>query len=267
MKPQKLRRILAGGLGLLLVVLLLFQWNGTAGNPISALIATRNITAYVKETYPGANFSVENAHYNFKTGGYSCFVTSPISEDTAFSIDYGGGKIWDRYESEVGNRFSTYRRLDGELDGLVEKIVQEQFPHKVNLVIGTLEAGEDMSNDLTLDMPFDRYHLPLPVEVTLWVDTEDISYDQAARLLLELDGIFQREKLAVARYSIRLSDVVEYDKNGNPVYDHQREEVNIYDFPAARLAAENLPQVLEEHRIQWEKEADAWKEESPENRE
>ena len=57
MKPQKLRRILAGGLGLLLVVLLLFLWNGTAGNPISALIATRNITAYVKETYPGANFS------------------------------------------------------------------------------------------------------------------------------------------------------------------------------------------------------------------
>ena len=90
MKPQKLRRILAGGLGLLLVVLLLFLWNGTAGNPISALIATRNITAYVKETYPGANFSVENAHYNFKTGGYSCFVTSPISEDTAFSIDYAG---------------------------------------------------------------------------------------------------------------------------------------------------------------------------------
>ena len=38
-------------------------------------------------------------------------------------------------------------------------------------------------------------------------------------------------------------------------------------FPAARLAAENLPQVLEEHRIQWEKEADAWKEESPVNRE
>ena len=30
MKPQKLRRILAGGLGLLLVVLLLFLWNGTA---------------------------------------------------------------------------------------------------------------------------------------------------------------------------------------------------------------------------------------------
>ncbi len=267
MKPQKRRRILAGGMGLLLVALLLFLWNGTAGNPISAQIATKKVTAYVKETYPNAGFAVAKAHYNFKTGGYSCFVTSPTSEDTAFSVEYHRGKIRDDYEYEVANCFSTYRRLDRELDSLVEKIVGEQFPHKVNLLLGSMRGEEDMSRTLTLDMPFDRYNLPLPVEVTLWVDTEDISYSQAARLLLELDSIFQREKLTVDRYTIRLSDVVEYDENGNPVYDHQREEIHIIEFPAGRLAEKNLPQVLEEHQVQWEKEADSWKKNLPEKRE
>lgn len=119
------------------------EWHG--GEPHFRVDRHPKHHSLCKGDLPWREFSVENAHYNFKTGGYSCFVTSPISEDTAFSIDYGGGKIWDRYESEVGNRFSTYRRLDGELDGLVEKIVQEQFPHKVNLIHGTLEAGDDVS--------------------------------------------------------------------------------------------------------------------------
>lgn len=263
MKQQKMWKVLAGALGFSLIALLLLLWNGTAGNPISAWIATQKIEAYVQETYPGQGLSVRSAHYNFKIGGYSCLITSPTSQDTTFSIHYGGGTIRDEYEWEVGNRFSTYRRLDRELDQLVEDIIAKKFPHKVNLVTGTLKSGEDMSGDLTLDMPFDRYHLPLPVEVVVWVDTEDVSYEEAARLLLELDGVFQGEQLPVERYSLRLSDVAEYDENGNPVYDHQREEVNISDFPAARLVEENLPRVLEDHQRQWEREADALKSQEP----
>ena len=76
-------------------------------------------------------------------------------------------------------------------------------------------------------------------------------------LLLELDGIFHREKLAVARYSIRLSEwwwnmikmairSYDYRAGGSPTF--------MTSQPPA-FVAENLPQVLEGTRIQWEKEA------------
>lgn len=249
---RKLIRILAGACAFLLIVLLVWITNSLVGNPLSAHLATGRIRSYVAQTYPGDSFTVEKAKYNFKFQEYFCIVSSPTSADTVFSVSLRKNRIEDNYESEVQNRFTTFRRLSDLLDQQVEDVVKRDFPYEIDMVIGSF-AGDgdsaDLHRRLTLDMPLDPRNPPLPVEVTVYTYAEERSYKVLAQRLRELHAILEKSPIEVSFYSLNL--VPPRDPDGSSTL---RWESALYltRFPAEKISSPDLPELIQEHQQEWE---------------
>lgn len=86
------------------------------GNPISKNLVQKTALKHLKTVYPSTGFVLEEVGYSFKDGGYYALVTSPSSEDSAFTLtfDHWGKLRWDNYEDRVVHRENTAHRVDME---------------------------------------------------------------------------------------------------------------------------------------------------------
>lgn len=253
MTKKKLLKLLAGLAGLGLIVLLLTMAFAFVGNPVTAAIATWQIRSYVDETYPQLQLEVPWATYNFKFGEYMTYLESPTSPDTAFTVSWKRGAIYDRYETEVTGRFNTYRRLQQELDAQIEALLARDYPYETTLVLADFQDEGDLST-LTLDMELDIHQPPLPIRLTLWIVEEEPSYERLAQCLTELDQLMQARNIPVLSYSVNLEKPRMED--GTP----QDGTIYLSDYPADQIGAENLPQVLEAYQKERSKEMEKEKE-------
>lgn len=241
---------------LIILILVLNIINSLIGNPISASIANKKIHTYVSSTYPGQNLVISKPKYNFKFDDYYSTVQSPTSEDTKFMITISKGEVVeDNYQYEVTNKSTTFDRLETSLDKAVEAIIEKDFPYETRLVLATMKTGEeDTGKLLTLDMPFDLHNLPLPVSIIVWTSTEKPSYDIAAKRLLELKALMEKNEIKVAYYSMDV-EYPYHEENGQLMPDNFN-NIAVNDFPADQLLeSSNLAQILEEHEKTWEAEA------------
>ncbi len=230
------------------------------GNPISASIATKKISAYVEETYPEENFTIPKARYNFKDGSYGSFVQSQSSEDTKFGVSVREGNIEDSYVYEVANKFTTYRRLEDALDDAVEVMVAKGFPYETRLVSASMKESEkDAAQVLTLDMPFDLHNIPLPIELTVWTSSEIINYDIIAQRMLELKALMEQQDIAIDRYSLTLEHL--YHEENGELIPEIFDSMGVHEFPAEQLVdSPDLPRILEEYEKDRELEGNKEKE-------
>lgn len=250
------------GAKILVAVLLVFGvgilWiaNSFWGNPISAAIATSKIEEYVKINYPDFNAQIEPVFYNFKNGGsYHALVRATDSADTVFRVMwYNGSRMDDNYQSEVANLMTTLRRLDDDLDARVERIIDEQFPHETRLVGCSLVEiqGQLAQECLVRDMPLDMENPPLPIGLVVWSSVDHPNYTVLAERMLELRDIMDYNGIPVAYYSVSVE--YPYVMENESLRPTQWDNITVYDFPAHRLDESNLPVVLEEYFIEWEKE-------------
>lgn len=252
-------KIAAAGLLLGVAGFALWFYVSFAGDPISGMIAEREIRAYVAQTYPGMTLTVDDARYSFKTAAYSCYVHSPDSEDTAFYVTWKGGEIGnDSYAWDVKGGLNTFARIDRVVDEAVEAIVAREFSHPADLVIATLQDGPDGFSSLTLDMQVDIHDPPLPIHVTIWIQPEDDpAYDTMAERLLELRALMDAHGIPVAAYSMMLD--AKRDEDGGKADPAQ--DVAVFDFPADEVIDDGtLAERLEQHHRAWEEEHDGVKE-------
>lgn len=280
-KKSMFLRILAAAVGLLIIIFLLTMLNGTVGNPISAYIATSKIRAYVEETYSEDNLIVNKATYNFKDSSYGCFVHSPTSEDTVFRVSVRKGRIEDDYPYEVGNKFTTLRRLEDALDKEVEEVIKAGFPYPIRLIGGKLQddiliddsstgasateaSDTDIAPGLTLDMPYHIQELPGTIEVIVWTSTEKPSYEIMAQRMLELKKLMQKHDIPADCYSMSL-EYPYHDENGELMPDIF-DSLSVNEFPSEQLIDRpDLPQILEKYALEREMEGNKVKEEEMKN--
>lgn len=223
--------------------------NGIYGNPVSAWRATVRIRRYVADVYPESDLEVSRAQYNFKISAYASRVSSPLSEDTRFSVSWNGERMTDSYESDVAGRMTTYRRLCDELDRLAEAALSADFPYEITLALADLTREEDLSSALTPDMVLDPAHPPLGAALTVWTVSETLSYEVMAARLTELRRVMEDHGISVAAYTLRLEAPVSGEEkpgSGGLLY--------LMDFPAEAMDAPDLAEALEAHQRQWEQE-------------
>lgn len=256
-----MKKILTGTKILIVVLLFLgvgILWivNSFWGNPISAAIATTKIEEYVRINYPDLNAQIEPVSYSFKNGGsYHGLVRATDSVDTVFRVKwYKDGSMDDDYRYEVANLMTTLRRLDYDLDSTVEEIITEQFPHETRLVgCRHMEMPGQLAEDcLVRDMSFDILNPPLPIGLVVWCSADHPDYTVLAERMLELRDIMEYHRIPVAYYSVSVE--FPYVMEEGKLRPIQWDDVAVHDFPAHRLNESNLPVVLEEYFIEWEKE-------------
>lgn len=238
-------------LGFILVIV-----NAFVGNPISAAIATSKIKSYVKETYPQLDLQIPKTSYNFKDGSYYSRVFSKTSEDTNFIIRYHHNRISDEFEYEVANHFTTYRRLTTEFDIAVTQLLEKEFPYETSMVIADFfsKDDEEMKKSLTLDMPFDITDPPLSASLSVYVYSDDLSYENTSVKLLELHSLMKKHNIPIDYYSLILEEKTEDGSfPGKSLY--------LFDFPSSEIYSKDLEERIKLHQQVKDKEGEKIKNE------
>ncbi len=205
-KKRRVLKIAAGFIAILLIGAILFITNAFVGNPISAMLANKEIERYAKQHYSYLDLEFEKVGYNFKDGTYMVRAKSKRSIDTHFLIAYRQGEVvWDEYESVV-NMFNTLERLSDEYSALVKRIIKKQLGYEnQSYVMYSGEEYEQPNDVLELDMAFDQT-LPLNAEVTLRLNVEERSMEGLANLLTDAHRALAKENCTFSQYHIFADD-------------------------------------------------------------
>lgn len=243
---RKLLKILAGALGIGLIILLLIFVNSFVGNPISKALAKNAAESYIDTKYNELGLEIEKCVYNFKFPSYSVFVQSSTSEDTAFSINVDGlgNVLGDDYEFEVANNFSTFRRLEDELREIAKEVIGNELDYDFENIFLHFEKEADFMK-LERDMKLDIHNPPLPLMADVTVYNHDVSYVKISEVAKALNTTFINENIPVDEYSIRIIPLSDKPQNEDQS-PSWRNALSVSDFPANRLQEENLPSVMEQ---------------------
>ncbi len=232
---KKIAKIVAVLIAFVLICGLLFVANAFIGNPISKMIATNSAKKYLKETYEGTDYYIDEVNYSFKTGGYYAYIKSPSSIDTYFSVSLStSGKIkYDGYHN-VLDGFNTWQRIDEEYRKKSEEIL-ESLPYESNIHFGTIESGDKENSkldfgldmkELELDKVYDINDMGSQYgKIVYYVDTDKVNADMFLEVLAEIKKRFDNENLSF--YAIDL--VLSY-RGSEDVKDFERESIRIEDF-------------------------------------
>jgi hypothetical protein len=196
------------------------------------------------------DLEVTGAKYNLKYGDYHSWAQSKTSTDTRFSVSWSNGKVTDSYEYDVKNHYMTYQRLCQELAKEIEDIISREFPYETSIVIGEfMDDGTDFSR-LIMDQPLDSKYPPYPVELTVYILTSEVSYENLSARLLELSDIMGKHEIPVSMYSVVLQEPLPEGEKAAP----GGQDLYLYDFPADKLKEPDLLAAIKEHQAEYEDE-------------
>lgn len=222
------------------------------GNPISAAIATSKIRTYVDETYPNMELEVPKVKYNFKFEEYTSHIQSKTSSDTRFMVSWSNGKIYNSYDGDVVQRYSTYGRLQQEFSDKMKEIIKKEFLYETSMVFADMGKEDGDISSLTLDMALDITNPPIPTELSIYILTDDISYEFLSARLLEIYDIMGKYKVPIEVFSVVLEEPMEEGEKADP----DGERIYLYDFPASEVLSDNLMERIKEHQTRWEAEGE-----------
>lgn len=180
------------------------------GSIIHKAVLTGRVRNYVSQTY-GEGFSVDHAGYNFKTNDYICHVKSDTSLDTRFSVyESKDGKLSDSYEFDVLQKENTIWRLNREMDELVVRDFLPIYPGNCVNYMCFFEkksldgATSKVRERFVTDMPLDMHQPPLPLELTLWVECDEPSWETLAESLRDAKIAADSLEWEISLYSVTL---------------------------------------------------------------
>lgn len=211
---KKVLKIIALIVAIALIIGVASMANALNGNPISKMLARRAANGYLEENYPNTDYYIEDLGFSFKFTGYYAHVRSVSSMDTQFSleIDMYGHVFWDTYESVTGG-FVTARRIDQEYRTLCKQVFESAaFPYMSDIASGSLEIypQQDVDDpaiieipdyyivqeDLSLDHIYDPRELGAQAgRLVVYVDSDTITYEEAARILLDIRALFDNANI------------------------------------------------------------------------
>ena len=238
----RILKIVAGIAALSIVALLLMVYAAFHGDPISALLATRDIRAYAALTYSGMPLAVQSARYNFKFGSYMALADLPGSEDTHFAITWEHGEIvYDSYETDVLGGFNTFARVTRAMEEEMERLASTEYPHRIELLIVSMGENKEDFSMLELDMAPNLYDPPMPLSLTIWLEEEPgYTYRTAADRLIELKALTDKRGIPVEMFSLSIRELSAEGEKPNYesmlyAYDISSEMIKDEDALAERI--------------------------------
>lgn len=214
---MKIKKIIAFGVGALLISFLLYLYVGFQGNPISKLVINSRVSGYLEKEFPKNDFQLEGAQYNFKDGSYSVKVQSKSSIDTHFYVNYNwlGEVKGDTYEAEVTSHWNTYQRLEQEYRELVDKSwLNKEFHLTENdILFGTLQDisevekksdGTNLYSPYGLNIPELKLDYPYHIQdigkkagtIVIYIPDQDVSIKRAAELMLQIKTYLDQKNVS-----------------------------------------------------------------------
>lgn len=250
---KKSVKVLAGTIAFLLIFIIMWFANSVLGNPVSKMIATKNVKEYINEKYSDLDIEVGEVFYNFKDGNYHVEVTSHTSKDTHFSISVTPfGKIrYDYYENNVLDKYNTYYRLNDEYGNEVDKLInKEEFLYKDDIHFGEImdkevsrhENYNDISygvdlKELELDKDYDLYKLGKEAgHIVFYAKDDEVSIKKASEILLYIKNMFDENNISF--YAIDLTLDKTEDKGVEASLEE--ESINIVQFLYEDIYEKNL---------------------------
>lgn len=246
-KGKKIMKVLSGLGGLVIILGLGSLTNAFIGNPISAYLAHNGAEKYIEENYEALDLELGKASYNFKFDIYMVRATSKTSPDTYFSIDVDsfGHVESDNYKGSVLSGSNTYRRLNEGFEDFVEPYIEKNMPYEFDMIIAQLDDRESsIIKQLKRDVTYDVTEIPMKSLITVYLYSDDLSWENVAKVTLELDALMEKANLEVAEYTVVLEPLVEEtEKKG--------ESFGIYDFPKEKLKSPDLAKEMEAFFNTW----------------
>lgn len=243
---RKWLKILAGVVGIGIILALAVFANGLVGNPVSAAVARRSARRLLAEEHAGEDYVIQDAGYNFKTGGYWVHISSPSSPDGTFSVytDGLGRYQLDTWEYDVLRHGNTARRLEAAYRAAGDAVFNAPtFPFKTDVEFTELMFGDRGETpyaipleELEQDKEYDVAALGARAgRLVIYFMDEDVSPERLAALLPEV-----KLRLDAAGVPFRTVDSVlrrPKPEDGSP---WSEEQINILNFPAEDIDAPDL---------------------------
>lgn len=256
---MKIKRTISYLLIFVSIIILFLIVNSFVGNPVSKILAERSVEEYVKENYKDMNLELEPPHYNSKFGTYNVTVKSTDSEDSIFTVDTDkfGNIKFDDYEYEVANNFTTFRRLSSEINKKADEIIEGNMDY--DFESASFEFIEDDNSNeslekLKLDMEIDIYNPPMPLEASVCIFTDDVTWEKISKVALHLKKVIEDKGIPVERYSVSIIPTNDKPEDGSSGASWAN-SLSVDQFPAEMMDEDNLSQVME----QFEKHKEAMK--------
>lgn len=209
-------RITAAVIAFAMIGWLLWGANDLLGNPISYYLVKTNAEKYVAENYADKGYVLEGVGYNFKFKSYCAYFSKPGSEDCRFTAYYNAnGKFsGTTSESRVLNGENTRSRLNERYRKLVDTVVDSpSFPFESDIAFGELIFERDSDEEHDFGLPQSVLAPDAICDITklgemagllvIYVNTEDVSPENAADILLEINSLM--EQGGVPFYAIDLT--------------------------------------------------------------
>lgn len=211
---KKAMKILAFIAAMILIIGVCLLANALCGNPISKMLAERAAETWLEGRFPDSDYYIERVGFNFKDTNYFAHYRSKSSIDTQFTlyINMFGQGYFDTYDSVI-NGSITARRVDQEYRELTNQIFEQpSFPYGDGICYGHLEIhprvaieNPDVTDiphyaliqeELILDHIYDPRELGSRAGcLTVYVDTNTITYAEAAQVLLYIRSQFDRANI------------------------------------------------------------------------
>lgn len=194
--------------------------------------------------------NISKAQYNFKNKDYFCIIQSKEIKDMRFQISYSGKKFRDSYEYDVIGKYQTFVRLSNEFDKKVEELIKSAFPYPTDILIADFEKNDDNFSNLTLDMPLDITNPPYPAYLTVYILSEEISYDILSARLLELHNLMQKNRIPIKLYTVVIEEPMPDGEKAAP----GGKDLHLFDFSVEKLESEDLIAAIKKHMQIYEEE-------------
>lgn len=207
-RKKKILKIAAFITAIVLIVGVIVFANAFVGNPVSKLLAKRAAEKYIDENLPDSDYSIHGMFFDWKSSGcYRVFLTSPSNIDGGFDllVNMAGVIVYDTYEGYVIDGGNTERRLGKEYHDLCDTVFNSPT-YPFDLSYGSL-GFTDVQYGSVYDIPdfgiVKEDLVPNKVYnirelgarsgyLTVYVEDDDVSYERAAEVLLELKEMFDQ---------------------------------------------------------------------------
>lgn len=219
------KRVVAGLAAITLLALVVSITNSFTGNPVSAKLAEKEISNYIKEKYSNMNLKLSKASYNFKNSGYTLTASSTESSDTHFNVTKTrGGRIYDDYESYVLGGYNTFDRFGKETTKLIEPLLKKEFGDELSgrLFVDCFADKKEVKGIYPLDMPYSK---DLKLNATVFIDftMKNPDVEDLANKLQKVDKLLKQEGFSIGGY---IGDVKSAGSKKGYFYQVKADKIN-----------------------------------------
>ncbi|MBU5670026.1 DUF3139 domain-containing protein [Peptoniphilus sp. MSJ-1] len=227
------------------IVIILFVINLFFGNPISKFIVNNSEDKYIKENYGNLNLERDKIFYNFKDGYYNIRLQDENSVDTTFLLSYdSSGRLKsDNFDDRL---FNTFLRFENEIRNYGKFLEKENnFNYEISLSI--LDDGNNLDL-LKLDEKVDFKNFPLKVSAGVLGFSNNLTFEEAMKILQELQKILDKENFEIRKYSIILIPMKDRAENGEA--KTWENALSISDIPSEIIINGDINELRNLHNIQ-----------------